>query len=67
MRSKSILIAIMMSSASLVGCLGEDLGPYQDRIEELEGESQVDAGIMEELNRTIDSQESSIAKPEVQW
>jgi len=66
MRSKSILIAIMMSSASLVGCLGEDLGPYQDRIDELEEGSQVDAGIMEELNRTIDSQESSIAKLEVQ-
>ena len=39
MRSKSLLIAIVMSSASLVGCLGGNPGSNQDRIEELEAEN----------------------------
>jgi len=61
----AVLMALMMTAVSLAGCSGEDIGPYQERIGELEASAQSDkdnaTALALTLGETIIAHEATIA------
>ena len=56
----AVLMALMMTVVSLAGCSGEDVGPYQERIDELESAQASDQNNITALNLTVKSLESNV-------
>lgn len=60
----AILMALMITAVSLAGCSGEDIGPYQERIDDLEESVQSDrensTALSMALEDTISTHESTI-------
>ena len=46
------LVAMLLCSATITGCIGDD---SEERIEQLEGEANERKGMMESLNATIEA------------
>ena len=61
----AVLMALMMTAVSLAGCSGEDVGPYQERIDELEASAQSDkdntTALGASLSEIIATHEATIA------
>ena len=61
----AVLMALMMTAVSLAGCSGEDAGPYQERIDELEASAQSDkdntTALGASLSEIIATHEATIA------
>ncbi|MEE3114391.1 MAG: transporter substrate-binding domain-containing protein [Candidatus Thermoplasmatota archaeon] len=61
----AVLMALMLTAVSLAGCSGEDVGPYQERIDELEASAQSDkdnaTALGASLSEIIATHEATIA------